>query len=55
LIFGFGAGVLTMVIRLFGGYPEGVMFSILMMNALTPLIERWTIPTPFGGKAQVEA
>jgi len=50
LIFGFGAGVLTMVIRLFGGYPEGVMYSILIMNALTPLIERWTVPEPFGGK-----
>jgi electron transport complex protein RnfD len=49
LIFGFGAGILVMVIRLFGGYPEGVMFSILMMNAITPLIERWTRPTPFGG------
>ena len=50
LIFGFGAGVLVMLIRLFGGYPEGVMYAILIMNALTPLIERWTVPTPFGGK-----
>lgn len=50
LIFGFGVGVLVMLIRLFGGYPEGVMFAILIMNALTPLIERWTVPTPFGGK-----
>ncbi len=50
LIFGLGAGILTMVIRLFGGYPEGVMYSILIMNALTPLIERWTVPEPFGGK-----
>ena len=55
LIFGFGAGVLTMVIRLFGGYPEGVMYSILIMNALTPLIERWTVPVPFGGKVPAEA
>jgi len=51
LIFGIGVGAVVMVIRLFGGYPEGVMFAILIMNALTPLIERWTIPTPFGGKA----
>jgi len=49
LIFGSGVGVLTMVIRLFGGYPEGVMFAVLMMNAMTPLIERWTIPDPLGG------
>jgi electron transport complex protein RnfD len=49
LIFGVGAGLLVMLIRLFGGYPEGVMYAILIMNALTPLIERWTTPTPFGG------
>jgi len=49
LIFGIGVGVLVMVIRLFGTYPEGFMFAILIMNSLTPLIERWTIPTPFGG------
>ncbi len=48
-IFGIGVGVLVMVIRLFGAYPEGFMFAILIMNALTPLIERWTTPTPFGG------
>ncbi len=49
-IFGLGVGLLTMVLRLFSGYPEGVMFAILLMNAVTPLINRWTIPTPFGGK-----
>ena len=49
-IFGVGVGVLVMVIRLFGAYPEGFMFSILIMNSLTPLIERWTAPTPLGGK-----
>ena len=49
IIFGVGVGVLVMVIRLFGAYPEGFMFAILIMNALTPLIERWTVPTPFGG------
>ena len=49
LIFGVGVGVLVMVIRLFGAYPEGFMFAILIMNSLTPLIERWTRPTPFGG------
>ena len=48
-IFGLGTGAFIMVLRLFSGYPEGVMFAVLFMNALTPLINRWTIPTPFGG------
>lgn len=48
-IFGTGAGIIVMVIRLFGGLPEGVMYSILLMNAVTPLINRYTIPKPFGG------
>lgn len=51
LIFGAGVGALIVIIRLFGAYPEGVMFAILVMNAVTPLIERWTQPTPFGGRA----
>ena len=49
LIFGIGIGVLVMLIRLFSGYPEGVMFAVLLMNAVTPLINRWTIPGPVGG------
>jgi len=49
-IFGVGIGIFIMVLRLFSGYPEGVMFAVLFMNALTPLINRWTIPTPFGGQ-----
>jgi len=48
-MFGAGVGVLVILIRVFGGYPEGVMYAVLIMNALTPLIERWTVPTPFGG------
>lgn len=48
-MFGAGVGILVMLIRVFGGYPEGLMYAILIMNALTPLIERWTVPTPFGG------
>ncbi len=47
-IFGAGCGILTFVIRMFGGYPEGVSFSILLMNLTTPLIERYTIPKKFG-------
>ncbi|MFH0795674.1 MAG: RnfABCDGE type electron transport complex subunit D [Candidatus Omnitrophota bacterium] len=47
-IFGIGCGILTMVVRLFGGMPEGVAYSILFMNALTPLINRGTKPRRFG-------
>ena len=50
LIFGFGCGLLCMLIRQFGGYPEGCSFAILIMNALCPLINRWTQPKPFGAK-----
>jgi electron transport complex protein RnfD len=49
LLFGAGVGLLVMLIRLFGAYPEGFMFAILIMNSLTPLIDRWTVPKPFGG------
>ena len=48
LIFGIGCGLLTAVIRLWGGYPEGVSFAILLMNAATPLIDRYTKPKVFG-------
>ncbi len=47
-IFGVGCGVITMVIRLFAGYPEGVSLSILIMNGLVPLIDRATKPRVFG-------
>lgn len=47
-IFGIGIGVLAILIRTFGGYPEGIMYAILLMNATTPLIERVTQPRPFG-------
>ncbi|MBP7127642.1 RnfABCDGE type electron transport complex subunit D [Myxococcota bacterium] len=50
LVFGAGCGLLTAVIRLWGGYPEGVSFAILLMNAATPLIDR-RIPAPFGRRA----
>lgn len=48
LIFGFGCGLITIGIRLFGNLPEGVSFSILFMNALVPLIDRYTVPKSFG-------
>jgi electron transport complex protein RnfD len=48
-IFGFGCGLLVVIIRTWGGLPEGVMYSILIMNAFTPLINRYTVPVQFGG------
>lgn len=48
VIFGIGCGFLTFAIRRFGSYPEGVSFSIILMNVAAPLIERCTIPKPFG-------
>ena len=48
IIFGIGCGVITAIIRLFGAYPEGVSFAILLMNASTPLIDRYTRPVVFG-------
>lgn len=47
-LFGLAAGVLVVIIRVWGGLPEGVMYAILLMNAFTPLINRFTRPKPFG-------
>lgn len=47
LIFGFGCGLLTIIIRNWGAYPEGVSFAILLMNAVTPLINKWCKPVRF--------
>jgi electron transport complex protein RnfD len=49
VIFAVGCGLLTAVIRFYGGYPEGVSYSILLMNIVTPLIDRFTLPRKFGG------
>ncbi len=48
LIFGIGCGVLTWVIRTFAGYPEGMAFSVLLMNAMTLIIDQYTRPRVFG-------
>ena len=48
LLFGFGVGLITVVIRLWGAYPEGVSFAILIMNAFTPLINKLFKPYVFG-------
>ncbi len=54
LIFGIGCGVITFVIRHFGSFPEGVSFSILLMNLLTPYIDRLTRTSPLGAKKAKE-
>jgi len=48
IIFAFGCGLLTVIIRKFAGYPEGVSYAILIMNAAVPLIDRYTMPKWFG-------
>jgi electron transport complex protein RnfD len=48
VIFGAGCGLLTVVIRKFGGYPEGVCYAILLMNCVVPLLDRYTRPKRFG-------
>ncbi|HEY8891123.1 MAG TPA: RnfABCDGE type electron transport complex subunit D [Clostridium sp.] len=50
IIFAIGAGAITVLIRLKGGYPEGVCYSILLMNAVTPLIDRFMKPIKFGAR-----
>ena len=56
LIFAAGAGTLTYLIRVFGGYPDGVAFAVLIMNTAVPLIDAYTQPPVFGrkGKAKEE-
>lgn len=48
IIFGIGCGLVTFVIRKWGGYPEGVSYAILLMNVVTPLIDKYIKPRPFG-------
>ena len=47
LIYGVGIGLLTVIIRVFGAYPEGMSFAILIMNGFTPLINRYCKPRRF--------
>ena len=49
VVFALGCAVITFIIRYFCAYPEGVSFSILIMNILTPYIEKWTASEPLGG------
>jgi electron transport complex protein RnfD len=48
LFYGFGIGLITYVIRTWGGYPDGIAFAVLMMNAAVPLIDRYTVPRIYG-------
>lgn len=50
VIYAVGIGLITMIIRLFGGYPEGVSFAILVMNSVTPLINKYVKPRLYGAK-----
>ncbi len=54
LVFGFGVGLLTILIRMWGAYPEGVSFAILIMNAVVPLINRGFKPRRFGAKSGMQ-
>lgn len=54
IIFGIGLGLLTVIIRLYSGLSEGVMYSILLMNSLTPMIDRYTKLNPFGYRKKNE-
>ncbi len=55
MIYGASFGALVMLLRAISSYPEGVMFSVLLVNALAPLINRWTVPRPVGGPAPQSA
>ena len=50
IIYGIGIGVITISIRMFGAYPEGISFAILIMNAVTPLLNYYIKPKRFGGQ-----
>lgn len=52
VVFGLGCGLITVLIRFFGNYPEGVSFSILLMNILTPYLSQWTRSKPLGGETK---
>ena len=50
LVYGFGIGFITVLIRVWGAYPEGMSFAILIMNAVVPLINKYVKPRRFGAK-----
>ena len=54
IVFSVGCGILTFVIRKWGGYPEGVSYAILMMNAAAPIIDRFARPKKYGWQKKAE-
>lgn len=50
LVFAAGIAILTYLIRVYGGYPDGVAFAVILMNMCVPLIDAWTQPRVFGHK-----
>ena len=52
MVFAFGCGLITVLIRFWGSYPEGISFAILLMNILSPYIEKWCTRKPFGKEAK---
>jgi Na+-translocating ferredoxin:NAD+ oxidoreductase subunit D len=54
LLYGIGIGVITVLIRTYGAYPEGISFAILIMNIFTPLIDKYLKPKRFGEKAAIQ-
>jgi len=52
IIMGIGCGIITIIIRLYASYPGGVSFAILLMNLLTPMIDKFTVPASFGGETK---
>jgi electron transport complex protein RnfD len=52
---GIGAGIVTLLIRLWGSYPEGVTYAILFMNLVTPLIDKYVVPKYYGYAHDVQA
>ena len=53
-IFGLGIALIVVIIRVFGGLPEGVMYAILFMNGFVPLINRYTKPRIFGSASEIK-
>jgi len=54
LVFGIGCGIVTIIIRKYGGLPEGVAYSIVLMNSISPLIDRFVKPRPYGFRKVVK-
>ena len=54
VIFALGVSLVTFLIRSYGNLPEGISYAILLMNILTPYIDKWTRPRPFGTEKEAK-